>query len=106
MLFGTDTQRTKAILHICASNGMKIRQDSILNPFSNIGQSELIDKLEEDSLFIHYANIRFKQSESYSDKKIYFNRNNGVYWGSKSRHNSTDTVKIIGNLQNDNWYRF
>jgi len=96
----------EALANSITINRMKVREDSIINAFSDLDQSELLSKLEEDSMFMHYTNIRIKEGESYSNKKIYFNRDNGFYWGSKSRNNSIDRSKKIGNLQNNNWYKF
>lgn len=87
-------------------NKMKIKKDSTINPFSDLSQADILNKLEEDPSFMHYANIKIKQVESYKDKKIYFNQDNGFYWGSKSRHNSDDKAKTIGVLQPNNWYKF
>lgn len=70
-----------------------------------MSQQEILDKLEEDTSFMHYTNVKIKQGESYENKKIYFNRDNGFYWGSKSRYNN-DSTKIIGNLQKSSWYKF
>lgn len=85
---------------------MKIKKDSTINPFLKLKQSEILNKLEEDSSFMHYANVKIPIKETYKSKKIYFNKSNGFYWGSKSRFNSTDTVKTIGNLQQNAWYKF
>lgn len=87
-------------------NKMNIKKDSAINPFLKLSQSEILNKLEEDSSFMYYANVKIEQGESYKNREIYFNKYNGFYWGSKSRFNTTDTVKTIGNLQQDNWYKF
>lgn len=86
-------------------NRMKVRRDSAINPFSNLNQSEILSKLEEDSTCIHYTNVRLKGKESYDNKKIYFNRDNGFYWGT-DRSGNSQKVKTIGNLKNGNWYKF
>ena len=96
----------QALANSITINRIIVRRDSIMNAFSDLGQTELLSNLEEDSSFMHYTNIRIKEGESYSNKKIYFNRDNGFYWGSNSRHNSADKVKTIGNLQKNNWYKF
>ena len=85
---------------------MVVREDSTINPFSDLSQSELLDKLEEDSSFMHFANVKIAQGEAYKNKKIFFNRDNGFYWGSGSRHSSNDQSKTIGVLQPGCWYRF
>jgi hypothetical protein len=86
-------------------NKMKVRKDSTINAFSDLSQAEILDKLEEDSSFMYYANVKIQQGESYKNKKIFFNRYNGFYWGSK-RFNNDDTTKTIGNLRQDSWYKF
>lgn len=95
-----------ALANSITINKMKIKKDSAVNPFLELSQSEILNKLEEDSSFMHYSNVKISQGESYKNKKIYFNRYNGFYWGSKSRFNNTDTVKTVGNLQQGNWYKF
>jgi hypothetical protein len=85
---------------------MKVNPDSTINPFTDLHQPGILNKLEEDTSFTRYANIRLKEGESYSNKKIFFNRDNGFYWGTRSRFDNSEEVKTIGNLQNGNWYRF
>lgn len=85
---------------------MKVKKDSTINPFSSLTQTEILNKLEEDSTFMHNANIKIKEGENYNDRKIYFNKDNGFYWGSKSRYDDSGNTKTIGNLQAGNWYRF
>lgn len=85
---------------------MKVKKDSVINPLTEINNAELLGKLEEDTPFMHYANVKIKQGESYKGKKIYFNQYNGFYWGNKSRYNSDDTTQTIGALQHGSWYRF
>lgn len=87
-------------------NKMKVKKDSTINPFLELSQSEILNKLEEDSSFMHYGNVKIEQGESYKNRKIHFNRFNGFYWGSKNRFNNIDTVKTIGNLQQGAWYKF
>ena len=96
----------KASANSITINKMKIKKDSAINPFLELSQSEILTKLEEDSSFMHYANVKIEQGESYKNRKIYFSRYNGFNWGSKSRLNSNDTVKTIGDLQQRTWYKF
>jgi hypothetical protein len=84
---------------------MKVKKDSTIDPFSDLSQVQIISKLEEDSSFMHYANIKIKPEERYKNKKIYFNKYNGFSWGSESRHSGFKT-NTIGVLQAGNWYRF
>ena len=53
---------------------MKVKKDSTINPFSDLNQSEILDKLEYDSSFSYFANVKIKPQESYQSKKIYFNK--------------------------------
>jgi hypothetical protein len=84
---------------------MKEKKDSIIDPYSKLSNATILQNLEEDTSFMHFANLRI-EGENYKTTKIYFNRFNGFYWGSKSRNNSTDSSQTIGNLQQRNWYRF
>ncbi len=82
---------------------MKIRKDSTINPFSELAQEEILNKLEEDSLFRWFANAKIKQEDSYKTKKIYFNRDNGFAWFDDIRGTHT---RIFGKLEKENWYKF
>lgn len=82
-------------------NKLKIKRDSSLNPYSNLNQPELLQKLEIDSSFMYTTNVEFKPGEDYRNKKIYFNRDNGFEWWTESGERKT---KTIGKLQSDTWY--
>jgi hypothetical protein len=84
---------------------MKLKPDSVFNPLTDLTHYEVLNKLEEDKMFIYYTNVRLGEGESYNNKKIYFNRDNGFYWG-KGGEDGKVKVKTIGTLQKDNWYRF
>lgn len=81
---------------------MTIKKDSILDPFSELNNKEILSKLEEDSLFRWYANIKI-DGESYKNLKVFFNKSNGFAWldDVKKKH-----TMILGNLQKENWYKF
>ena len=81
---------------------MKLKKDSILN-LHNLNQINIVGKLEEDSSFIWYANVEMKPDNSFKEKKIYFNKDNGFDWGSEDPGIKTRT---IGNLEKGNWYKF
>ena len=51
-------------------NRMRVKQDSSIYPFKGLSQSEVLSKLEEDSTFIYYTNVRLKEGESYNKKKF------------------------------------
>ncbi len=99
-------QNEEAFANSITIDKMKVKKDSIIDPFSDLDQGEILRKLEKDPSFMHYANVKISKWEGYKNKKIYFNRNNGFYWGSKSRFNSDDTTTTIGNLKPISWYRF
>lgn len=84
-------------------NRMKLKKDSMINPFSDLSQEDILNKLEEDSSFIYVANIKIRQEESYKGKKIYFNRDNEFYWWTNQGNSKT---KILGRLEAGNWYVF
>ena len=48
---------------------LKVKKDSLISPFKNLDQAELLTKLEHDSTFIYSANIKIGAEESYSEKK-------------------------------------
>jgi hypothetical protein len=84
-------------------NKMKIKKDSTINPFSDLSQEEILNKLEEDSLFRWFANAKIKQGNSYKTTKIYFNRDNGFTWLDDI---SGKRANVFGDLEKGNWYKF
>ncbi len=82
---------------------LKVKKDSAINPFSSLSQVEILDKLDVDSSFIFFTNIKYN-GEKYSTRKVYFNKDNGFPWLADKYGNTK--VKTIGNLQSDNWYKF
>src|SRR5688500_11301185 len=85
---------------------MRVKQDSSIYPFKGLSQSEVLSKLEDDSTFMFYTNVRLKERESYNKKKLYFDRDNGFNWGKENRSHEAEKVKTIGNLQKGIWYKF
>lgn len=82
---------------------LNVKKDSVISPFSDLNQIELLDKLEDDSSFIFFANVKYN-GEKYSTRKVYFNKDNGFLW--LADKNGDVRVKTIGDLQPDNWYKF
>ena len=80
---------------------MRIKTGHNLDPYAQLNQQELLDNLEYDSSFSYTAVIKTKPDESYQNKKIYFNRDNGFYWWTD---NGNKKVKYIGNLLENTWY--
>jgi len=99
-------QNEQAGANSIAISKMKVRSDSSFNPFSDLNQYEVLNKLDDDSSFTYYTNVRLKEGESYNNKKIYFDQDNGFYWLRENRNNTAEKVKTIGNLQKNNWYKF
>jgi hypothetical protein len=83
-------------------NRMNVKKDSIINPFSDLNNAEILNKLEEDSLCRWYANVKI-EGEGYKNRKIYFNKDNGFTWLDDVRKKRT---MIFGNLEKGNWYKF
>jgi hypothetical protein len=81
---------------------MAIRKDSIINPFSELNNREVLSKLEEDSLFRWYAIIKI-DGGNYENRKIYFNKDNGFTWLDDVENKRT---MIFGNLEKGSWYKF
>jgi hypothetical protein len=80
---------------------LKLKEDSVLDPFAVPGQDQLLKKLEVDSTFYWAANVKIRSGESYEGKKIYFNRDNGFYWWDQNRVRKT---AVIGDLMKNSWY--
>lgn len=94
---------------------MKIKSDSSLNVLDSgfnsggINNWNVVNKLELDSSFVYSYNVgsAYEPNSSLSElseKKLYFNKPNKSLWV-KGRF-SGDTIKILGNLKNDSWYKF
>lgn len=82
---------------------MKVKRDSVIDPFANLNQAEILNKLEYDSSFFYFANVKIKAQESYQSKKIFFNKENDFYW-LKDVYRNIKT-KVIGKLEMNNWYK-
>lgn len=85
----------------------KVKKDSVINPFSTLYNGDLASKLEDDSSFIFFANVKYN-GEKYSTRKIYFNKDNGFFWreGYLVGKETKSTVNVIGALKKNNWYKF
>ncbi|WP_299675538.1 hypothetical protein [uncultured Tenacibaculum sp.] len=94
---------------------MKVKQDSIINILdvnfdgADINSINIVNKLEKDSLFFYSYNVGKTYDSSMSlsklsEKKIYFHKPNEGLWV-KGRF-SGDTVKVLGSLGNNKWYKF
>lgn len=83
-------------------NKLRLKKDSLIDPYSALNQVELLEKLEDDTSFLFVANVNYNGMK-YSDRKVYFSKNNGFFWWSNKGEVKTET---IGNLQRNNWYKF
>jgi hypothetical protein len=83
-------------------NQMKLKKDSVID-LSHLNQVDIVNRLEEDSSFRFYANVKIKQGESYRNKKIFFNKYNGFTWLNDVSGVDTPT---LGDLQKGKWYKF
>jgi len=84
-----------------------VKKDSTINPFSHLSQGEILKKLEVDSSFVYRTNAKINDRDTYRNWKIYFNRDNGFYWQKGFFGKEVeDTVKVIGNLKKNSWYKF
>lgn len=81
---------------------MKVRKDSVIYPSADLSQSEILEKLEYDSSFYFFANVKIKPQESYQTQKIFFNKENEFYWLLNDHGNSKS--KVIGKLKTNSWY--
>ncbi|MFT3980773.1 MAG: hypothetical protein QM687_09915 [Ferruginibacter sp.] len=82
---------------------MNVKKDSTINPYINLSQEELLNKLEYDSTFLYTANVKIKDNENYREGKIYFDKENEFYWWSSGGNSKT---KILGKLKAGSWYEF
>lgn len=82
---------------------MKVKEGSFINPLSKITQDEILSKLEDDSSFIFFANVKYN-GEAYATRKVYFNKNNDFLWLLDNGRGVK--TQAIGNLQPGNWYEF
>ncbi|WP_346320279.1 hypothetical protein [Chitinophaga sp. YIM B06452] len=83
-------------------NKLRLKKDSTINPFANLNQAEILEKLEDDTSFIFVGNVKYN-GEKYSTRKVFFNKkNNFLWWTTKG-----DTqIETIGSLQKNTWYKF
>lgn len=83
---------------------MKVKEDSTLNPFLDLTQEEILDKLVTDSSFTFFGNVTFN-GEKYTTRKVYFNEYNGFLW-LRDIHGIAAGTNTIGSLLPGNWYKF
>ncbi|WP_346320280.1 hypothetical protein [Chitinophaga sp. YIM B06452] len=83
-------------------NKLKVKEDSTINPFSNLTHIDLLGKLEDDTTFIFVGNVKYN-GENYSTRKVFFNKKNNFLWWTTKGDTQTDT---IGTLQKNTWYKF
>ena len=84
---------------------LKFKNGSDSINYKNTWQSELEDKLEEDTSFSYVANVKYN-GVKYSERRVYFNRDNGFLWRKPPDIDPSrmTTYKTIGELQQDTWY--
>ena len=87
---------------------MKLKKDSVINPFSDLPQTKILSKLEEDSSFRWEINLYPNKGQKFKDKKIYFNMDNGSDWYRRPEIKMPEIRKVrtIGNLNKNTWYKF
>jgi hypothetical protein len=81
---------------------MIVKDSSDTINLKNVSSLKLLQNLKEDTSFIYRASVLYNGTK-YSERKVYFNRDNGfLWWG--NLHKSTSTKKILGELQRETWY--
>lgn len=80
---------------------MKVKKDSIFYPNQKLDEA-IIEKLEVDSTFRWFTNVKIQQ-ESYENRRVYFNKDNGFTWLDDVSNKRT---RVFGNLEKGNWYKF
>lgn len=83
---------------------MNLKDNSNSINLKFVSPPELLNKLEKDNSFSYIANVEYN-GQKYSERKVYFERNNGfLWWG--NLHNPNSTKEILGKLQQETWYLF
>ena len=83
-------------------NGIRVKNDSTIDPFAELTQVDILNKLEPDSSFSWFANAKIKSGESYKNKKIFWNRDNGFPWWNRI---AEAHAPVLGKLKKDHWYK-
>ena len=81
---------------------MKLKDTSDILDLGNVNQGVLLEKLIEDTSFSYSADVEYN-GESYSKRKVFFNKYNGFLWR-KDIYKSSKVV--LGELEKNNWYKF
>ena len=82
---------------------MMLKDSSQFIDLKDPSESELYHGLIKDTSFAYKANIKYT-GESYTKRKVYFNRDNGFAWCNLNNMHSDCEQKIMGELQRNNWY--
>lgn len=80
---------------------MKLKDSSNTIDLKNATNKEIENALVEDSSFLYMASVKYN-GEDYSERKVYFNKDNGFAW--KNNLHSSSGLKTIGELQIESWY--
>lgn len=82
---------------------MELKDSSKTIDLKDPSESELYHGLIEDTSFSYTANVKYNGVE-YSERKVYFNRDNGFSWGKLNDRHSNYKQDTIGELESDTWY--
>lgn len=88
---------------------MKFKDDTVSISSNDSCQPDIRNKLIEDPNFYYTANVKYN-GESYSKRKVYFNKDNGFMWwewkdGSEWWEGRFKSGKrVLGELERNTWY--
>lgn len=78
-----------------------VNKIDIINPT----EQELYYGLIKDVNASYISNVTYN-GESYSKRKVYFNKDNGLSWKKMSEIHGSTEYRTIGELKQDTWYLF
>lgn len=84
---------------------MNLKDSSDNINLKNVTPTELLKNLTEDTSFSYVANVKYN-GEKYSERKVYFNKDNGFVWRKPPNLDPSRNLEYetIGELQQETWY--
>jgi len=82
---------------------MRIKDSSQALDIKDPSTDELRYGLIKDTSFSYSANVMYNGVD-YSDRKVYFNRDNGFSWRNMNERCSDCRRKVLGEFQSGTWY--
>ena len=82
---------------------MKLKDSSKIIDPKNPTDLELYHRLIEDTSLIYDANVKYNGID-YSNRKVYFDKDNGFLWCDLNDVHSDCERRILGELEQETWY--